>query len=115
MNSFPPLKRLLHHIFTTIITPQGGGRGRLTKTQRILFFCLFKNIPVDLPQVMKQLFVECINNHIYWPYAAQLTGFFKRKKFSLKNETCIEIPKSNIYNMNFIHKFMKFKVIDGKV
>ena len=24
-NSFPPLQRLVHHLFTTIITPQGGG------------------------------------------------------------------------------------------
>ena len=31
-NSFPPIQRLLHHIFTTIITPQGGGRCRLTET-----------------------------------------------------------------------------------
>ena len=31
-NSFPPLQRLVHHLFTTIITPQGGGRGRLTET-----------------------------------------------------------------------------------
>ena len=32
-NSFPPLQRLIHHLFTTIITPQGGGRRTLTKTQ----------------------------------------------------------------------------------
>ena len=31
-NSFPPTQRILHHIFTTIITPQGGGRCRLTET-----------------------------------------------------------------------------------
>ena len=30
-NSFPPLQRLVHHMFTTIITPQGGGRCRLIK------------------------------------------------------------------------------------
>ena len=48
-NLFPPLQRFIHHIFTTIITPQGGGRCRLTKTQRFLFYCLFKNIQVNLP------------------------------------------------------------------
>ena len=31
-NRLPPLKRLLHHIFTTIITPQSGGRSRLIET-----------------------------------------------------------------------------------
>ena len=43
-NSFPPLQRLVHYMFTTIITPQGGGRCRLTKTQKFLFYYLFKNI-----------------------------------------------------------------------
>ena len=31
-NSFPPLQCLVHHMFTTIITSQGGDRCRLTKT-----------------------------------------------------------------------------------
>ena len=31
-NSFPTLQHLVHHMFTTIITPQGDGRCRLTKT-----------------------------------------------------------------------------------
>ena len=43
-NSFPPLQLLVHHMFTTIITPQGGGRCRLTETQRFLFYYPFKNI-----------------------------------------------------------------------
>ena len=37
-NTFSPLQRLIHHIFTTIITSQGGGRCRLTETQRFLFY-----------------------------------------------------------------------------
>ena len=48
-NTFPPLQRLIHHIFTTIITPQGGGRCKLTETQMFLFYCLFKKIQVSLP------------------------------------------------------------------
>ena len=51
-NSFPPTQRILHHIFTTIITPQGGGRCKLTETQRFLFFCLMQNIRVDLTSVI---------------------------------------------------------------
>ncbi|MQL69281.1 hypothetical protein Taro_001576 [Colocasia esculenta] len=35
-NTFPPVLRLTHHILTTIITPQGGGRDRLTDIQRIV-------------------------------------------------------------------------------
>ena len=31
-NSFSPTQRMLHHIFTTIITPERGGRCRLTET-----------------------------------------------------------------------------------
>ena len=55
-NSFPPTQRILHHIFTTIITPQGGGRCRLTETQRFLFFCLMNNIKVDLASVIMGMF-----------------------------------------------------------
>ena len=51
-NSFPPLQHFIHHMFTTIVTPQGGGRCRLTKTQQFLFYCLFKNIQVNLSSVM---------------------------------------------------------------
>ena len=101
-NSFLPLQRLVHHMFITIITPQGGGRCRLTETQRFIFYCLFKNIQVNLSSVMMNMFSECIENHRFWPYAAHLTAFFKKKKIPLANELCKAIPRSNIYNMNFL-------------
>ena len=112
-NSFPLLQRLVYHMFTTIVTPQGGGRCRLTETQRFLFYCLFKNIQVNMSSVMMNLFSECIENHQFWPYAAHLTAFFKKKKIPLANELCKAIPRSNIYNMNFFQKFIKFKLVDG--
>ena len=31
-NLFPPIQRILHHMFTTIITPQGDVRCKLKKT-----------------------------------------------------------------------------------
>ena len=62
-NSFPPIQRILHHIFTTIITPQGGGRCRLTETQRFLFFCLMNNVKVDLASVVMSMFTECLESH----------------------------------------------------
>ncbi|MQM12981.1 hypothetical protein Taro_045901 [Colocasia esculenta] len=53
-NTFPPVLRLIHHILTTIITPQGGGRDRLTDIQRFVIYCMKKNIkapvvPEDQP------------------------------------------------------------------
>ena len=107
-NSFPPTQRILHHIFTTIITPQGGGRCRLTETQRFLFFCLMKNIRVDLASMIMEMLTECLENHHFWPYAAHLTALFKRKGVSLDKELCKAIPRSNIYNLNFFLTFMKF-------
>ena len=101
-NSFSPLQHLVHHMFTTIITPQGGGKCRLIETQRFLFYCLFKNIQVNLSSVMMNMFLECIENHRFWPYAAHLTAFFKKKKIPLDKELCKAIPRSNIYNMNFL-------------
>ena len=111
-NSFPPLQRILHHMFTTIITPQGGGRCRLTETQRFLFYCLMKNIKVNLASVMMDMLSECLENHHFWPYAAHLTAFF-RKRVPLDNELCKAISRSNIYNLNFLLTFMKFCLVDG--
>ena len=112
-NSFPPTQRILHHIFTTIITPQGGGRCRLTETQRFLFFCLMNNIKVDLASVIMSMFTECLESHRFWPYAAHLTAFFIKRGVSLDKELCKAIPRSNVYNMNFLLTFMKFRVVDG--
>ncbi|MQL79191.1 hypothetical protein Taro_011628 [Colocasia esculenta] len=39
-NSFPPVLRVINHILTTIITPQGGGRDRLTDIQRFILYCM---------------------------------------------------------------------------
>ena len=63
-NSSSPLQRLLHHMFTTIITPQGGGRCTLTETQKFLFYYLFKNIQVNLSSVMMNMLSKCLDNHI---------------------------------------------------
>ena len=60
-NSFPPLQCLVHHMFTTIITPQGGGRCRLTETKRFMFYCLFKNIQVNLSSVMMNMLLKIID------------------------------------------------------
>ncbi|MQL88724.1 hypothetical protein Taro_021294 [Colocasia esculenta] len=43
-NTFPPVLRLTHHMLTTIITPQGGGRDRLTDIQRFVLYCMSKDI-----------------------------------------------------------------------
>ena len=112
-NSFSPLQQILHHMFTTIITPQGGGRCRLTETQRFLFYCLLKNIKVNLASVMMSMLSECLKNHRFWPYAAHLTAFFRRKKVPLDNELCKAIPWSNVYNLKFLLTFMKFRLVDG--
>ena len=112
-NSFPPLQRILHHMFTTIITPQGGGRCRLTETKRFLFFYLMKNIKVKLASVMMGMLTECLDNHRFWPYAAHLTAFFRKRRVALDNELCKAIPRSNVYNLNFLLTFMKFCLVDG--
>ncbi|MQL93469.1 hypothetical protein Taro_026113 [Colocasia esculenta] len=47
-NTFPPVLRLTHHMLTTIITPQGGGRDRLTDIQRFVLYCMSKDIKINL-------------------------------------------------------------------
>ena len=86
---------------------------RDSKVFILLFYCLFKNIKVNLASVMMNMLSECLDNHRFWSYAAHLTVFFKRKKVPLDNKLCKAIPRSNVYNMNFLQIFMKFKLVDG--
>ena len=67
---------------------------------------------MNLSSVMMNMFSDCIENHRFWPYASHLTAFFKKKKISLDKELCKAIPRSNIYNMNFLQTFIKFKLVD---
>ncbi|MQL68672.1 hypothetical protein Taro_000955 [Colocasia esculenta] len=79
-NTFPPVLRVIHHMLTTIITPQGGGRDRLTDIQR-------KDLKRSLP------------------YAAHLTSVFqhfglrplKLKRNSLKVKgTSPKVKRNNL-------------------
>ena len=71
------------------------------------------NIKVDLASVIMGMLTECLKNHQFWPYAAHLTAFFTRKGVSLDKELCKAIPRSNVYNLNFLLTFMKFRLVDG--
>ncbi|MQL83512.1 hypothetical protein Taro_016002 [Colocasia esculenta] len=87
-NTFPPVLRLTHHILTTIITPQGGGRDRLTDIQRFVLYCMSKDIKVNLHVIMYQIMSETtradLNRSL--PYAAHLTQVFKHFGVPLENE-----------------------------
>ena len=72
-----------------------------------------KNIKVNLASVMMGMLSECLDNHRFWPYAAHLTTFFRRKQVPLDNELCKAIHRSNVYNLNFLLTFMKFRLVDG--
>ena len=71
------------------------------------------NIKVDLASVIMGMFIECLESHRFWPYAAHLTVFFIKKGVSLDKELCKAIPRSNVYNLNFLLTFMKFRLVDG--
>ena len=72
-----------------------------------------KNIKVNFASVMMGMLFECLDNHRFWPYAAHLIAFFRQKKVLLENELCKAIPRSNVYNLNFLLTFMKFCLVDG--
>ena len=79
----------------------------------VSLFCLMNNIKVDLKSVIMGMLTECLKNHRFWPYAAHLTAFFIRKGVSLDKESCKAIPRLNVYNLNFLLTFMKFRLVDG--
>ncbi|MQM21105.1 hypothetical protein Taro_054139 [Colocasia esculenta] len=116
-NTFPPVLRLTHHILTNIITPQGGGRDRLTDIQRFLLYCMSKDINVNLHVIMYQIISETTRADLHrsLPYAAHLTQVFKHFGVSLENEKSEKIPKSNIYCFKNVQKFMGFRIVGDKV
>ncbi|MQL84534.1 hypothetical protein Taro_017042 [Colocasia esculenta] len=116
-NTFPPVLRLTHHILTTIITPQGGGRDRLTDIQRFVLFCMSKNIKINLHVIMYQIISETTRADLHrsLPYAVHLTQVFKHFGVSLENEKSEKIPKSNIYCFKHVQKFMGFRIVGDQV
>ncbi|MQL68679.1 hypothetical protein Taro_000965 [Colocasia esculenta] len=116
-NTFPPVLRLTHHILTTIITPQGGGRDRLTNIQRFVIYCMSKDIKINLHVIMYQIISETsrADLHRSLPYAAHLTQDFKHFGVSLENEKSQKIPKTNIYCFKHVQKFMGFRIVGDKV
>jgi len=113
-SNFSPLKRLLHHILTAMITPQVGGRGRLTNTLRFVLYYLLKRIRVYLPKTIIQIMSTCKESRRHLPYAVHLTTIFMKANISLENEPSKEIPKVNVYNMDFIKKYLKLKDTDSE-
>ncbi|MQM18661.1 hypothetical protein Taro_051657, partial [Colocasia esculenta] len=116
-NTFPPVLRLTHHILTTIITPQGGGRDRLTDIQRFVIYCMNKDIKINLHVIMYQIISETTRADLHRsvPYAAHLTEVFKHFGVSLENEKSQKIPKSNIYCFKHVQKFMGFRIVGDQV
>ncbi|MQM16137.1 hypothetical protein Taro_049091 [Colocasia esculenta] len=116
-NTFPLVLRLTHYILTTIITPQGGGRDRLTDIQRCVLYCMKKNIKVNIHVIMYQIISETTrkNLHRSLPYAAHLTSVFKHFGVPSDNEKSQAIPKSNIYCFKHVQKFMGFRLEGDQV
>ncbi|MQM08592.1 hypothetical protein Taro_041449 [Colocasia esculenta] len=116
-NTFPPVLRLTHHMLTTIITPQGGGRDRLTDIQRFVLYCMSKDIKINLHVIMYQIISETTRADLHrsLPYAAHLTAVFKHFGVPLENEKSEKIPKSNIYCFKHVQKFMAFRIVGDQV
>ncbi|MQM09923.1 hypothetical protein Taro_042809 [Colocasia esculenta] len=116
-NTFPPVLRLIHHILTTIITPHGGGRDRLTDIQRFVIYCMKKDIKVNLHVIIYQIMSETTpkNLHRSLPYAAHLTAVFEHFGVSFENEQVQSIPKSNIYCLKHLQKCMGFRIEGDQV
>ncbi|MQL82098.1 hypothetical protein Taro_014564 [Colocasia esculenta] len=111
-NTFPPVLRVIHHMLTTIITPQGGGRDRLTDIQRFILYCMVKDIKINLHVILYQIISETTRKDLNrsLPYVAHLTSVFQHFGVPLNNEKSQSIPKSNIYTFKNIQKFMGFRL-----
>ncbi|MQM08265.1 hypothetical protein Taro_041121, partial [Colocasia esculenta] len=108
-NRFPPAHRLLHHWCTTILTPQGGGRQRVTTLQRNLMFCLIKKVKINLATIFYQLIQEATIPKLRrsLPYATHLSSVLQLLRVSVAGSKVQNLTRFHIYDLDHIVKFMK--------
>jgi len=58
-NYFPPLQRILHHMFTTLFYPKAGSRNEVTEVHRFLFCHVMNGVTINMGCLMTYLVDSC--------------------------------------------------------
>ncbi|MQL86869.1 hypothetical protein Taro_019402 [Colocasia esculenta] len=114
-NSFPPLHRLTHHIFTTIIVPKDGSRELVTEVHKSLFYSFLNGEQVNLPILMINLLRQCFrNSKRSMPYACPITSLLLFIGIHIPKGEMVDLKSRSSFDLTTAHR-MGYKLIDGKV
>ncbi|MQL88322.1 hypothetical protein Taro_020878 [Colocasia esculenta] len=114
-NSFPPLNRLIHHIFTTLVAPKDGSRELITEIHKSFFFFFLNTEQINLPQLMVDLIKQCFTNpKRSMPYAYPITSLLSFIGIPISDAECITLKSRSAFDLTATHR-MGYKLIDGRV
>ncbi|MQM16538.1 hypothetical protein Taro_049496 [Colocasia esculenta] len=114
-NFFPPLNRMIHHIFTTLIAPKHGSQELVTDVHKSLFTFFLWCEPINLPVLMLGLILQCFYQpRRSMPFACPLTSLMRFIGIDIPDSECITLNSRNSFVLTVAHR-MGYKLIDGVV
>ncbi|MQM12920.1 hypothetical protein Taro_045841 [Colocasia esculenta] len=114
-NSFPPLNRMIHHIFTTMIVPKHGSRELVTDLHKSLFTFFLRCEPINLPVLMLGLILQCFYQpRRSIPFACPITSLMRFIGIDIPDSECITLNSRISFDLTTAH-IMGYKLIDGVV
>ena len=110
VNTFPPLQRVLHHIFITIIYPKDGGRELVTAVHHLLFYYIFQAEQINLPSIMLQLmYTRLAHKKRSLPYACHITSLILHCFPNLQLEEVFILQPKDFYIAISIQQRMQYR------
>ncbi|MQL91061.1 hypothetical protein Taro_023666 [Colocasia esculenta] len=114
-NSFPPLNRMIHHIFTTLIAPKHGSRELVTEVHKSLFTFFLKCEQINLPALMLGLIRHCFYNpRRSMPYDCPITSLLRFIGINIPDSECVQLNSRSSFDLTAAHR-MGYKLVDGVV
>ena len=114
-NSFPPLIRMIHHIFTTLIVLKDGSRELVTEVHKSLFIFFLKCQEINLPELMISLIRRCFSNtKRSMPYACPITSLLIFLGIPIPPSELISLKSRSAFDLTAANR-MGYKIVDGVV
>ncbi|MQM04467.1 hypothetical protein Taro_037264 [Colocasia esculenta] len=114
-NTFPPLNRLIHHIFTTLVVLKDGSREIVTTVHKSLFYYFLRTEHINLPLLMLDLLNQCFrNSKRSMPYACPITSLLLFIGIPIHDHELVTVMSRSAFDLTAIHR-MGYKFVDGIV
>ncbi|MQM16460.1 hypothetical protein Taro_049417 [Colocasia esculenta] len=114
-NTFPPLNRMIHQIFTTCIALKHGNRELVTNVHKSLFTFFLDCEPINLPLLMLRLITQCFYQpRRSMPFACPITSLLKFIGIPIPDSECVSLNSRNSFDITAATR-MGYKLLDGVV